>query len=168
MTPFRYDRKVLTGDYVRAGFGVALTWGPLLIVEAAPVMGYILGALGGVFAVFGIRTLIRQMTTIEVSEEGLRARGPIGKAVSWDDLNAMKLAYYSTRRDRQRGWMHLTLKGGGTKLGVDSSIDGFEHIAEAALDAAVRHNLALSDVTRANFDALGIAPPTGGLPDDRL
>lgn len=168
MTGFRYDRKVLTGDYVRAGFGVVLTWGPLLVVEAAPVMGYILGALGGVFAVFGIRTLIRQMTIIEVSEEGIQARGPVGKAVLWDDLNAMKLAYYSTRRDRQRGWMHLTLKGGGGRLGVDSSIDGFETIAEAALDAATRRNLVLSDVTRSNFDALGIAPPDGGLPDDHL
>ena len=168
MMRFRYDRKVLTGDYVRAGFGVALTWGPLLIVEAAPIMVYILGALGGVFAVFGIRTLIRQMTTIEVSEEGIHARGPIGKAVSWDDLNAMKLAYYSTRRDRQRGWMHLTLKGAGNRLGVDSSIDGFEHIAEAALDAATRHNLVLSNVTRSNLDALGIAPPGDGLPDDHL
>jgi hypothetical protein len=34
------------------------------------------------------------------------------------------------------------------------------------LDAAVRRNLALSDVTRANFDALGIATPAGGRPDD--
>jgi hypothetical protein len=168
MTGHRYDRKVLTGDYVRAGFGVALTWGPLLVVEAAPIMGYILGALGGIFAVFGIRTLIRQMTIYEVSEEGIQARGPVGKAVSWDDLNAMKLAYYSTRRDRQRGWMHLTVKGGGKRLGVDSSIDGFEHIAKAALAAATHRNLALSDVTRANFDALGIAPPGGGLPDDHL
>jgi hypothetical protein len=167
MMQFRYDRRTLTGDYVRAGFGVLLTWGPLLIVEAAPVMGYILGALGGVFAVFGIRTLVRQMTIIEVSGEGIRARGPAGKALSWDDLDAMKLAYYSTRRDRQRGWMHLTLRGRGRRLGIDSSIDGFETIAEAALDAATRRNVALSNVTRANLVALGLAPGDG-LPDGRL
>jgi hypothetical protein len=168
MMQFRYEPSVLTGDYVRAGFGVVLTWGPLLIVEAAPIMVYILGALGGVFAVFGIRTLIRQMTIIELSGEGIRARGPIGKALSWDDLGAMKLAYYSTRRDRQKGWMHLTLKGGGKALGVDSSIDGFETIAETALDAATRRNLVLSDVTRANLDALGLAPSGNSLPDDHL
>lgn len=168
MMQFRYDPRVLTGDYVRAGFGVALTWGPLLIVEAAPIMVYILFALGGVFAVFGIRTLIRQMTMIEVSGKGIQARGPAGRAVSWDDLNAMKLAYYSTRRDRQKGWMHLTLKGGGRSVSVDSSIDGFDTIVEAALDAATRNNLVLSDVTRANLDALGIAPPGGGLPDAHL
>lgn len=167
MMQFRYDRRVLRGDYLRAGFGVLLTWGPLLIVEAAPIMVYILSALGGIFAVFGIRTLIRQMTTIEVSGEGIRAKGPAGKGVSWDELNAMKLAYYSTRRDRQKGWMHLTLKAGGRKLGIDSSIDGFERIAEAALDAATRRNIVLSGVTRANLDALGLAPG-GGLPDDHL
>jgi hypothetical protein len=80
----------------------------------------------------------------------------------------MKLAYYSTRRDRQKGWMHLTLKGGGKALGVDSSIDGFETIAETALDAATRRNLVLSDVTRANLDALGLAPSGNSLPDDHL
>jgi hypothetical protein len=79
----------------------------------------------------------------------------------------MKLAYYSTRRDRQRGWMHLTLRGRGRRLGIDSSIDGFETIAEAALDAATRRNVALSNVTRANLVALGLAPGDG-LPDGRL
>lgn len=168
MSEHRYDVRVLTGDYIRAGGGVLLTWGPLMIVEAAPVMVYILGALGGVFAVFGIRTLIRQMTTIEVSETGIRAKGPTGKAVSWDGLNAMKLAYYSTRRDRQRGWMHLTLRGDAGKISVDSSIDGFDAVAQAALDAALAHKLVLSDVTRANFEALGISPETSGLPDSHL
>ena len=168
MSEHRYDSRVLTGDYVRSGAGVILTWGPLLIVEAAPIMVYILGALGGVFAVFGIRTLIRQMTIVEVSEDGIRARGPAGKAVSWDDLNSMKLAYYSTRRDRQRGWMHLTLRDSAKKLGVDSSISDFDTIAGTALQAATARGLTLSDVTRANFDALGLTPDPYGMPDDHL
>ncbi len=168
MSEHRYETRVLTGDYIRSSAGVLLTWGPLLIVEAAPIMVYILGALGGVFAVFGIRTLIRQMTTIEVSEDGIHARGPAGKAVLWDDLNSMKLAYYSTRRDRQRGWMHLTVKDGAKKLGVDSSISDFDTIASAALRAATARRLSLSDVTRSNFEALGLTPDPHGLPDDHL
>src|SRR3546814_13308044 len=41
-----------------------------------------------------------------------------------------------TRRDRTQGWMHMTLKGGGRTLTLESTISGFDDIAEQASEAA--------------------------------
>ncbi len=51
----------------------------------------------------------------------------------------MKLAYYSTRRDRRDGWMQLELRAGASTIRLDSRIDGFAELVErAALAAAAR------------------------------
>jgi hypothetical protein len=68
----------------------------------------------------------------------------------------MKLAYYSTRRDRKSGWMQLELGAGRTRLSVDSRLDGFERLVRHAVDVAGERNLELSEATAANLQALGI------------
>jgi hypothetical protein len=68
----------------------------------------------------------------------------------------MKLAYYSTRRDRKSGWMQLQLGAGRARMSLDSRLDGFEQVARQAADIASERGLALSDATAANLQALGI------------
>src|SRR3546814_11929791 len=61
---------------------------------------------------FPYTTLFR---SVEVGDRGIVARGPLGGAIAWPDLEDLRLRYYSTRRDRTQGWMHMTLKGGGRR-----------------------------------------------------
>jgi len=164
----RYDPTVMIADYLRAGGGMAVCFGPLLLVEESSAMVYILAAIGAVFAVFGLRTLLRHATTVELSAEGVRTSGPVARMLAWRDLSGMKLAYFSTRRDKKKGWMELKLKGGSTSMAFDSSLAGFDEVVEAALHAADANRIALSDVTRANLDAMGFAAAPGALPDDHL
>ncbi len=156
-TLHRYPSAALLADYARAGAGMALTLGPLAMFNAAPVMVYILGGLGALFGAFGLRTFLRHMTYVEVSPEEIRMLGPARRALRWRRLDGVRLKYYATRRDRQRGWMQLKLKGDGRVLTIDSSIDGFADIAAHALVAARAGQLALDDDTRANLAALGLA-----------
>lgn len=154
---YRYPVRALAGDYARASAGFAATMGPLLFVPASPVMMWVLGGLAALFLAFGARTALRQMTVVRVDDAGITAIGPLGASIAWDDLGRLALAYYSTRRDRTRGWMQLNVKGRGRSVRVDSSIDGFREIAAAAARVAERRGVALSPATIGNLAALGIA-----------
>lgn len=165
MNEHRYPLRELGGDYVRAAAGLAATLGPLLFVPASPVMMWLLGGLAALFLAFGARTALRQMTVVRVDEAGITAIGPLGATIAWEELGRLALAYYSTRRDRTRGWMQLSMKGRGRSLRLDSTIDGFRDIAAAAARAAALRGVALTPATIGNLAALGIevhSAPAGG------
>ena len=166
--PYRYETKTLVADYLRAGVGAFLCLAPLLVVEGGSIMVYILGAVGAVFLAFGARTFLRHRSGVTLSAQGLQIHGPWPRSLAWRDLAVMKLAYFSTGRTKAKGWMELKLRGGGTAMSFDSSLDGFDAVVAAALHAARANDLALSEVTRANLDAMGFAVSPGGLPDDHL
>ncbi|MFQ5984172.1 MAG: hypothetical protein ACE5LL_01490 [Alphaproteobacteria bacterium] len=155
----RYPVRALAADYARAALGLALTAGPLVLVEPAPGMAYILGGLGTLFFLYGVRTVLRHVTRIQLFEEEIRAVSLWPVVVRWQDLSGMSLAYYSTRRDRSQGWMQLRLKGGGRTLGLDSTIEGFEDIADRAFRAARGNRVELNGRTLENLAALGIGDP---------
>lgn len=163
MMAYRYPTRALAGDYARAGSGVALTMGPLLFVPASPVMMGILGGLAALFLAFGARTALRQWTVVQVDDAGITAAGPVGSRIDWDDLEGLALAYYSTRRDRTRGWMQLTMKGNGRRVRIDSTIDGFRDIVLAAVRVAESRGLEMNPATTGNLAALGIGGPQGAI-----
>jgi hypothetical protein len=120
------------------------------------------------FAVYGLRAWARQMTVVDVTETVVSAAGPriiSGRLASrvtlaWDDVSAVKLSFYSTKRERTDGWMNLKLKGAGECLIVGSDIDGFSAIAAKAAAAAKANSVPLSEATVSNFVVLGITVGT--------
>lgn len=152
----RYSPRAMVADYLRAAFGAAVSLAPLTFFQVAPTMVYILGGLGAVFVLFGGRTVLRQLTCVELSADGLRLAGPIRGGLRWSELDDLALSYYSTRRDRTGGWMRLKLKGGGRTIKLDDTIDGFPEIALRAVTAARANGVALSGATVANLTALDI------------
>jgi len=173
----RYDTKVLMGDYIRAGAGALICFAPLLLIEVVSVLVYILLAIGTVFTVFGLRTLLKHMSSVELSANGIRILGPRARAIGWSELSGMKLAFYSMRRNRYGGtmdlsgsksWMELKLRGTSNSITVDSSLDGFDSVVAMAMEAAQDRELSLNDVTLANLDAMGFAVSQGAMPDDHL
>jgi hypothetical protein len=158
----RYPVSSVAADYVRAVAGMALTLGPLVFFNLVTPMVYILGGLGALFLVFGIRTVLRHLTFVEVSTEGITMGGPAGRAVRWQDLDAMSLNYYTTKRDKQDGWMQLKIKEKGRVVSLESSLPGFNAIAAQAFEAARANGVDLDQRTLANLPALGIAMPEDG------
>ena len=155
----RYPVQSVAADYLRAAAGMALTLGPLVFFNLVPPMVYILGGLGALFLVFGIRTLLRHLAHVEVSAEGVTMGGPAGSAVLWQNLDAMSLNYFTTRRDKQGGWMQLKITEKGRAVTLESSLPGFDGIVAQAFHAARANGVALDPRTLANLPALGIAPP---------
>jgi hypothetical protein len=160
----RYPVKALRGDYFRVGAGLAFCALPLLFASPFGGVFVVFGGLAAMFTVYGLRVWARQMTVVDVTESGVSATGPriiSGRLASrvtlvWDEVSAIKLSYYSTKRDHTDGWMNLKLKGAGRSLSIESDIDGFSAIATKAAATAKANRVALSETTVSNFAILGI------------
>jgi hypothetical protein len=156
MTTHAYSSESLMGDYGRAALGFGLVTVPLVTVELGRWVMLILMALAALFLVFGARTAKRQLSPIQLDDNGITAAGPFPARLEWSALERVKLGYYATKRDGSNGWMQLVLKGPGQHITVDSRIEGFEAIARAAAHAALDRGIEITPTTAANFGALGI------------
>lgn len=156
----RYPFSWVAADYARGGAGLALTGLPLVLVGPAPIFAIILACLALAFATFLVRTAIRHRTVYVQNDDGISARGPFsgpqGRQVDWRSLSQIGLRYYSTQRNRENGWLQLTLQSaGGPTLRLESPLEGFGAIVERAVSAAQAANLALDESTIANMRAAG-------------
>lgn len=151
-------------DYAGSGIGLALTLGPLALVHPAAPVAWVLAAAAALFLVYFGRTLCRQLTHIELDEDGIRVRGPavglLSAAIRWEDLRSLRLDYYSTRRDPEvrtmdGGWMQLRLRDARHTIRIDSELEGFVGLVRAASAEALRRGLSLDEETHSNLRALG-------------
>jgi hypothetical protein len=157
-----YSAAAMASDYLRSAAGLVPSGALLATVPVSSVAAVVLGGFAALFGVFGLRTLLRHSTRIEMTAQGVRAIGPWPQTILWSDLDRLRLAYYSTRRDRKSGWMQLELGAGRTRLRMDSRIEGFEELARRSVLAATARGVALSQATTANLEALGIRPGLEG------
>ena len=165
MSRHAYEWRGLRGDYIRAAIGLGASVGALVVAGGTGFTLYLFGAFALLFGLFGARTAIRQQTIFELTDESIRRSnakifGPSAIRLMWRDVTAVKLSFYSTRRDRSNGWMQLKLAGVGGRLSLDSTISGFENIAERAARAAADNGVRLGPATVSNFAAAGISVRT--------
>ncbi len=160
---FDYPASYFVSGYFRTAIGLSVTLLPVLLLGPSSVIVYILLFMAGLFLLYGIRVLYRQVTLLEVTDTGIRIVGPIGWTIKWEKLGGFRLGYYSTRRDRENGWMQLTLTGKGVRLTVDSAINDFGDLVEISLRAANNKGLSLNPTTLRNLHILETrgALPTG-------
>ncbi len=151
---FRYPLRALALDHAGATTGLAISLGLLLSAHPAAPVAWALAAAAALFLVYFGRTVCRQLTHIELDEAGIRARGPLGAAIRWEDLRSLRLDYYSTRRDREGGWMQFRLRDAQRTIRIDSDLTGFaELVGEVARVAAAR-DLPLDADTAGNLKGL--------------
>ena len=156
MSVHRYAPSALRADILRGAAGLILCLLPILLLKLHWVVLAVFATAAAVFALFLARSLQRRYTEVCLDDAGIVARGPRGGAIAWPQLRQMRIRFFSTRRDRSGGWMQMTLSGPGTKLEMESTLDGFEAIAERACKAALANGVDLSPTTIANLEALGI------------
>jgi len=153
MSQHRYSSRTTNADLLRAAIGLACCLVPLVSVELGTVVTLVFAVPAALFAVFGLRTWRNRGTIVTVDADGIAA---VRQAIAWDALATVKLSYFSTRRDRENGWMQLKLAGGGTTITVNSGLEEFEVVCRAAFEAARSHGIELTDASARNFAALGL------------
>lgn len=154
-----YPAAAMVGDYLRAAAGLVPTGLVFATVPVGAVAATFLGGFAAVFAVFGLRTVLRHGTSLEMTDTELRAHGISNRSIMWSELDRLRLSYYSTRRDRRSGWMQLELGAGGARLNLDSRLDGFDRVVRRAAEAAAARHLVLNESTAANLASLGLDLP---------
>ena len=160
MSLHRYPFDRQRADLVRGGAGLVLTGLPLALLDLHWGVALIFALAAALFASFVARTAQRHFTVYESGDQGIVVNGPLGGAIAWTQLSALKLHFYSTRRDRGGGWMNLTLKGGGKTLKLESTLGGFDAIVDRAAEAAKTNKLMLNETTMNNLAAMGAVVPT--------
>lgn len=156
MSTHRYRRRDLNADLVRTGLGVAACVIPIFFIEAGAPAAYVLSGFAGFFVLFGLRTLLQTRTVATLDENGVAISGWTARRIPWDKLDAMKLSYFSTRRDREAGWMQLKMYGNGTRIAVHSSLEGFEEVCRRAVRAAQDNDIEVSHATARNLAVIGL------------
>ncbi|HMB77694.1 MAG TPA: hypothetical protein VKN76_14950 [Kiloniellaceae bacterium] len=150
-----------------AGFGLGVYI--LLTVELSFWILAIFGSMALLFLVFGLRTVQRHLSVVALSKEGIACRDFSTKTIYWRDLGQLKLRFYGFRRRAQSdgaSFMQLTLKGGGVKITMDSSLERFDLVAWRAVKAAQENAVSLDPSTAGNYLGIGIdadhvGPPPG-------
>lgn len=153
---FRYPAAALRSAYALAVLGMLIGFLPLLLARPALLFRWLLGAMGVLFLVYFARTVVRQLTWIALDATGIGVHGPLGVAIRWDEMRALRLNYYSTRQDRSGGWMEFIVQGPRRSIRVESTLEGFAELVRECTREAQARGLALDERTRANLHALGI------------
>ena len=153
---FHYPVSNLWPDYLRAalGFGLTLLPMPYAINGNILVMIIVFG-LSALFLSFGISTFIRQKSVVATSDQGIWIEGPRSKAIKWDEVSEVDLRFFSTRKDREKGWLQMKISGPNTKIKADSNLDDFDGLLQTVVKAIARHDLTVSPIGRENFASMG-------------
>jgi len=159
------------GDYIRAGIAFAIASGfyavGLATGEVPILMAGVLIFVMVASALYGLLAYTRHRTRIEQTDDGLVVTAWRRKAIPWQDLQAIRLSYFASRRERRskkiegEGWMELRLKGPEGTVRIESTCEGFEDILRPAVAIALEKRLSLSGATAANLESIGISlePP---------
>lgn len=153
MSEHRYSRRVLYAACARAllGIGAAVLFS--IVVENGVVSWAFVAASVGFFT-YGISAVGRAMEIVTLSADGFNVRGWRHKSLPFSEMTDLKLAYFTTRRDGEKGWMQLVVKGRGEKIVVESEIGGFSQIAAICHAQASKIGLELSVASGRNFSVL--------------
>ena len=172
MQLFRYPRASLIGDYIRSIAGVGVGIGVLLSVPPSMPILIVFGSILVLFAFFGLRTIERQIMQVALTDEAIGCRGFRTKQLPWSDLEFLKMRFYGTRRQHRGeggggGFLQMTLKGAGTRLALESSLEGFELVAWHAAKAMRDNRASLDPASAGNLLAIGVdadgeTPPPEG------
>jgi len=159
--PHRYPFEHLRADYLRAGGGVVLCLAPFAVGMPLSGGAWVLLGCAALFLLYGLRTGMRQMTRVWVTDDGIVSDGPIKTRIAWETLEDVRLSYFSTRRGPASGWLQLRLKGAGATIRLESTLTGFDDVVRCALRKAGERSLALNAATQNNISAMGLVTADG-------
>ena len=151
-----YPSHAIRVEFTYTIVGLLFSLVPITLTPALPEICGILSFLALLFFLFGLRTIIRQYTSIEISENKISVSGLLGFSITWSEIQELKLSYFSTRREKSDGWMQLKLGAHNHTLRVDSSLSGFSKLVSEAVKNTLGNGLKFSPKTIQNLKVLGV------------
>ena len=162
MQVFKYNKKGLVFDMMRATLGLIIVLPALFLNQGNIYINIVLGSLSLLFFSFAIYICIRAQIRFILHSDHLQVRNgllQIEKAVFFRDINKVALHYYSTRKDKKNGWLQLNIRYKNKKLRIDSQINDFSDLVETIIEKMPddqKAQLELDDTTIDNLQSMGI------------
>ena len=154
---YRNPSRAMTVDCATGATGFAPAASLLMVVQPGGPVIWVLAAAAALFLVYFDRAVVRYLTQTELDERGIRALGPLGAKIPWDETRSLRLNHNTTRSDRSGGWMQLEVRGTQRSIRIDSSLSDSSGLAAlVGRDVSRRGNL-LGECIRSNLGAFGIS-----------
>ncbi len=126
-------------------------------LNLSEVLSYIIISFSLFLFLFFIFIIKRNFSSVIFMENGIKQKDFIKNVfITWNEITEIKLNYYSTRRDNEKGWMVLSLNAKQKKIVIHSSISGFDVILEKIGGKSYSNNYLFNYYTENNFKAMGI------------
>lgn len=156
LTIHGYSFRILRADYFKSFVGIIICITPYILSERIVGAVSIFLGFSAIFAVYGMRTIGRQMVRIAADETEITMKVFKKKVMPWDRLSDFSLSYFQEWRSGNKGWMQLRLQGAGQTMRIESTLSDFEALVRRAVVAASVNKLEMTNTTLRNIEALNI------------
>ena len=153
---YYYTTSILRPDYIKSSIGMALPVVVLFFFSDLFGLLWISAIIFLLSFIIFIRTLIRHLTRITISEKCIKVRIFRERELSWRNLSGLQVYYYKAWRFGGDNWMRVVLRDPNIKLVIESSFEGFENVVFKAKLSAKENKLKLSPVTISNLNFVGL------------
>ncbi len=155
ISEYKYAFSSSRANILRGTLAASVCFFFLVASEPLPIVSYSLVVMGVIFAGYALWCFRRRNVRVAITEGGVEVGDKVRVGILWNDIEDVRLDFYTTRRDRDSGWMTLKLRDkNGKSVRVGSDLDGFQnlvgHVAKVVEDTGLEMNVS----TRANIDAV--------------
>ena len=152
---YGYSFSSVRRDFIRAVVGLVLCSLPVVFGLELILALWFLVPLIILFLIFLVRTVLRYVTTVTVTDEWIRVNSLFDITLYWSDITDFRLSYFTLWRSGEKGWMQMRLRNATNSIRMESSLVGFEEIASRAFAAAEANHVSLNLATTSNLEAFG-------------
>ena len=153
---YGYSFSSVRRDFISAIVGLVLCILPVIFGLELILALWFLVPLIILFLIFLVRTVLRYVMTVTVTEDWIRVNSFFETTLYWSEVTDFKLSYFTLWRGGEKGWMEMQLRNAKKSIRIESSLIGFEQVASRALSAAEDNHVSLNSATASNIEAFGL------------
>lgn len=156
----RWHRRTILMETARSGAALLAAGLVSLLQPLMSPWQLLLLPLAFLFAASFLNCVVRAMSEISVDEAGiLLTRGILpARRLDWSDVTSLEVRIFPLGRYRKATLSDFKLRGPSGDMLIDDGLEGFREVLSEAWRAARARGIEVSDNSRTNLGALGLAP----------
>lgn len=156
----RWHRRTIIMEAARSGAALVAAALVSLLQPLLSPWQLLLLPIVFLFAVSFLNCVARAMSEISVDEAGIvLTRGFLpARRLDWSDVTSLEVRIFPLGRYRKATLADFKLRGRSGDMLIDDGLEGFREVLGQAWREARARGVDVSDLSRTNLNALGLAP----------
>ena len=152
-----YPSRMLGWECAKGISGALACAAVIVFLHPTPWLGWPIGIVGVLFFMYFGQQFSRRYLRLQLDDTGLIHDLPGNrKAIRWSELSDLRLNFYPQSKGTTQGTLVLTIKGGASRIKVDSTLEHFPTVLTRAAQAARDNGIELHPTTVENLTSLGL------------